>query len=179
MPILETLKDLTIIIGGWWTFYLYKKQATAALNPQLQLTTDLHPYDAESRLAFVRLQISNVGKVPLTLTSQDRLSVVVRRVVPDLPHGFLNTDKLPVIFESDDLLKRSLAQPPHQYRLEPSVQIDDAAPFVLAGGQTYHIEAKLRFTEGVRSDWISTEAMVTVPSNPDGVGAVGTESAAR
>jgi hypothetical protein len=165
MAILDTLKDLTIIVGGWWTFYLYNKQATAALNPQLGLSAEVHPYAANSMVVVARLLIKNVGKVPLTLSTNDRLIVTVRCVPSNLSPGYVAIRQLPVVFESENLLNGCLSEPPYQFRLEPGVEIDDAAAFVLDAGHTYHIVGTLRFTERGQSDWISAETMVTIPSS--------------
>ena len=143
-------------IAGWWTYHLHDSTGEGVVNPNATLQLTVLPYytSKDQRLLLVHVHPKNAGKVPIYLRKPDDLRVKVKRIPEQGLSGVIDVDRLPKpVAEIDGMLKRY----GDEYELDPGVEFDEVASFVLPLG-LYHVEAELSF--GKEGDTVGDQEIV-------------------
>ena len=136
--LLKVISIIAIALGGGWAYYQFDITETTASNVQVSVTSEYRKYSDSLRLLIVHAKAKNIGKI-LVQPGKDGFVVTVQRIPPNLNPGPLELEKLPVTYPPVNIVKRF----PDGYELEPGVEYDEVAVFVVPSGEMYAVKATL------------------------------------
>jgi hypothetical protein len=137
---------VAVIIGGYWVYHIHNVTGETDENINVTVEATSLPYSSAQRFLVVHVRPKNVGKVPVTFKKPDDLRVIVKRIPDALGAGTADVDALPVTVEKEHMLSRPSYG--DEYELDPGVEFDEVAAFVVVPG-TYYIEAELQQKVGL------------------------------
>jgi hypothetical protein len=146
---LKVVSIIAIILGGGWAYYQFVITETTASNVQIFVTSEQQKYNESSHLLIVHAKAKNIGKV-LVQPGKDGFVIAVQRIPLSLNQGPLELEKLPLMYQVN-ILKRY----PDGYELEPGVEYDEIATFVVPKNAMYAIKATLDLGEKSEVDHTS------------------------
>lgn len=133
---------VSIYVGGWWAYHNFSITDTAAWNPEIRVSAEVLPYDANSSLLVVHVKPRNIGKVPIELYGGVKggdISVEVSSMPSKHGLGRIRDSELAKVEEIQSLVKENNGE----YTLEPGVEYDDLQYFVVPKGRLYVVDAQL------------------------------------
>jgi hypothetical protein len=133
---------IAILIGGWWAYHNYSIADTAEINPIINVSAEVLPYNNDSRLLVTHIKPDNVGVVPVELTGGKiggDISITISKIPPDLSQGRIEASKLSQLYG----IKSLVAENDGSYIIEPHARYDDVRVFVVPKGQTYFIHTEM------------------------------------
>ena len=157
-PVFKWSVVLALAVGGWWVFEDYEGADVVLTNPQMQISVDyldLPAGDARAgqyKMAVVHVKTRNLGSAAYTV-DPDALVLTLSPLQGQLPPGWVDTRNL-VAEETVSLLQNH----PNGEVLEPGVEYDDQAAFILPVGALYLAQAKLDLGD----DFSAAESYVRV-----------------
>jgi hypothetical protein len=155
--VLTCVSVVAIPVAGYWAYHNFTVEDTHAVNPNIAVSAEVLPYDADKSLLVVHVKPRNPGKVPIKLKEGD-IDVLVETIPPGLCKGHVD-DELGVRMFSDgaDIIGSG-----DSYTMEPGVEYDEVQLFVVPKGQTYLVNAAMfGFTEDPAAD-VNDSAVVKV-----------------
>jgi hypothetical protein len=143
-PLSKVAQIVGVIIAAIWTWHISEITGEYGLKPEVHVNAETFDYSAISRLVAIHVKEQNVGKIPVMLNGNG-LKITIKKIPDGLKNGYANIDKLPVLYEQKDFLRRY-----EEVQLDPGVEFEEVETFLLEPG-TYHIEATV-YMEGTDDD---------------------------
>lgn len=151
---------LALPIGAWWVVHNFSVEDAHEANPNISVTADVMPYDADRRLLLVHVRPKNVGKIPIELDggSNGDIKITVGAVPAKLPNGPMDTDKLTAQFTVPNFVSRY----PGGYVMEPGIDYDELVPFIVSKAKTYIVRAEMTHYDDSPDDEVDGSYIVKV-----------------
>jgi hypothetical protein len=131
---------IAIPVAGWWAYNNFTNEDTDEASPNITVSAEVLPYDADRRLLVVHVKPKNAGRVPVELDggAKGDIDVFVKTFPAGLDSGRVNQDKLPVAFSARNIVSKYKG-----YDMEPGIDYDEVETFIVPKATTYLVYTEM------------------------------------